>query len=82
MSRVVVGGGEGAILDLLVIDTSVVNTLGYRPDSLTRLFVHTSVEKRRGGGGSHPTFGPAPSSALFLFPSNPILSFFFCSVSH
>lgn len=49
MSGVVVGDGEGAILDLLVIDTSVVNTLGYRPDSLTRLFVHTSVEKRRGG---------------------------------
>lgn len=44
-----VEGGEGAILDLLVIDTSVVNTLGYRPDSLTRLFVHTSVEKRGGG---------------------------------
>lgn len=40
-------GGEGAILDLLVIDTRAVNTLGCEPDSLAELLFARPLKKQR-----------------------------------
>lgn len=77
--------GRGLILDLLVIDTSAVNTQGCGRDSLPGPFVHAAIEQWR----APPPPSRLPpclskpagrSSSLFLLPSNPILRR--CSISH
>lgn len=60
----------GLILDLLVIDTRAVNTLGCRPDSLTRL-LFTRPLKSREGPPALPQLPPRPPPSS----SSPIIPF-------